>query len=409
MFHGRIDQFPSIKHALAELELSQAKSILTDPGAKPRLHLKYVDGLRAFAALYVVLGHAWLQTWPSSAANERPTGLLLQLTSWLDYGLFAVVFFIAISGFCLMLPVLAHEGTLGAGGVRRFFFRRARRILPPYYTALFFSIIMVSSCLHGITHSVFDVSLPMTRMGVISHFLLVHNLNNTTSSQINLPLWSIAVECQIYLLFPLLVAFRRHFGMPAVLAATYLTSICLQSLVAGTSFWGLKPEFLFIFALGMYAAEVASGPRRKAFVWIGGIAAVLMLALFQSESLTKLGFTEFVVGVVAMCVLIVCAHWPHNPIARIASLEFVAKIGIFSYSLYLIHFPIQQFIWLYIVLPLHLGKPATFLVMATFGTTLIVLFAFAFYLLFERPFCTTQSARIPDRVVPEPSAELTQP
>lgn len=389
--------------------MSQAKSNLTDPGTKPRLHLKYVDGLRAFAALYVVLGHAWLQTWPGPAANERPTGLTLQLTSWLNYGIFAVVFFIAISGFCLMLPVLAHEGTLGSGGVRRFFFRRARRILPPYYTALFLSIIMVAICLHSITHSVFDVSLPMTRMGVISHLLLVHNLNDKTSNQINLPLWSIAIECQIYLLFPLLVAFRRHFGMPAVLAVTYLTSISVQSLVASTSFWGLKPEFLFVFALGMYAAEVASGPRRKVFVWIGGIATVLMLVLFQSEFLTKLGLTELVVGVVAMCVLIVCAHWPHNPIARIASLEFVAKIGIFSYSLYLIHFPLQQFIWLYSVLPLHLGKPATFLIMATIGTALIVLFAFAFYLLFERPFCTTQSARIPDQAVPNQSVELTRP
>ena len=362
--------------------------------SKSRLHLKYVDGLRACAALYVVLGHAWLQTWPNFTADQHPDGWTLRLTGWLNYGVFAVVFFIAISGFCLMLPVLANDGTLGPGGSRRFFFRRARRILPPYYIALLLSILLVATCLHQSTQSVFDVSLPMTRAGIISHLLLVHNLNDVTSNQINLPLWSIAVECQIYLLFPLLVALRRHFGIASVLAVTYLASITTQSYVEHTSWWGLKPEFLFVFALGMYAAEVASGPGRKVFIWIGFGAAITMIFLFQNDALTKLGLTELVVGVLAMCMLIVCAQFPENPIARLVSINFIAKIGLFSYSLYLIHFPLQQIIWLYLVLPLHLGKTVTFLVMASVGTAAIVVLAFAFYLLFERPFCSAQSVRL---------------
>ena len=380
---------------IGRVRVSHAKPVLLTPGRgeKARLHLRYVDGLRALAAVYVVLGHAWLQTWPGGSTVQRPVGWTLHLTAWLNYGVFAVIFFIAISGFCLMLPVLACGGTLGAGGARPFFFRRARRILPPYYLALLLSIGLAARWLHNVTHSVFDVSLPMTRAGIISHLLLIHNLNDRTANQINLPLWSIAVECQIYLLFPLLVLLRRRFGMPAVLAGTYLVSITIQSFVQNTAFWGVKPLFLFVFALGMYAAEVASGPPREFFKWIGCIAAVIMLSLFQSESLTKLGLTEIVVGVVAMSVLIVCAHWPGNLIARITSFGPIAKIGGFSYSLYLIHFPLQQLIWLYLVLPLKLGKFSTFLVMATVGTGLIIALEFAFYLLFERPFCNMKVAR----------------
>lgn len=380
-----------------------------DKKSKPRLHLKYVDGLRACAALYVVLGHAWLQTWPHFTPDERPVGLTLRLTGWLNYGIFAVVFFIAISGFCLMLPVLANEGTLGLGGARRFFLRRARRILPPYYMALLLSIILVATCLHQLTQSIFDVSLPMNKAGIISHLLLVHNLNDVTSNQINLPLWSIAVECQIYLLFPILVAMRRRFGMPAVLAATYMVSVTVQSYVEHTTWWGLKPEFLFIFALGMYAAEAAFGPKRKAFIWIGFAAAIGMLILFRTEALTKLGLTEFVVGVLAMCMLVVCAQWPHNPIARLVSIKPLAQIGLFSYSLYLIHFPVQQVIWLYVVLPRHLGKTATFLVMATAGTVAIVLLAYVFYLLFERPFCSSPDSRKSQASVLRPENEPAAP
>ena len=76
---------------------------------KPRVHLRYVDGFRGFAALYVVLNHAFLQTWPGNlyGAAFVPQGAVAFMTHWLDFGTSAVTFFIEISGFCLMLPVLA--------------------------------------------------------------------------------------------------------------------------------------------------------------------------------------------------------------------------------------------------------------------------------------------------------------
>ena len=356
------------------------------PPASSRIHLGYVDGLRALAALYVVLGHAWLQSFPGQGADDVATGLTLTLMGWLNHGIFAVAFFIAISGFCLMLPILGNEGSLGSGNARRFYLRRARRILPPYYVALLISIALVATCLGRPTQSLFDVSIPMTKAGIISHLLLVHNLYNKTSSNISLPLWSIAVECQIYLVFPLLIAIRRRFGMPIVLAATYLVSVTLQTIVEKTPYWGLKPLYLLIFALGMYAAEVARGPKKRRFIWIGCIAAVLVIWLVRSGLATS-GLTELAVGVVAMSVLIVCSHWPWSLIARISSIKLVAAIGIFSYSLYLIHFPLLQLIWLYLVLPLKLSRLSTFIIMATAGTFLIVVLAYGFYYFFERPFC----------------------
>jgi peptidoglycan/LPS O-acetylase OafA/YrhL len=379
---------------MSQLELDSEPPVLeASQASRSRIHLKYVDGLRACAALYVVLGHAYLQTWSRRTAEDLPSGWTLFLTGWLNFGIFAVAFFIAISGFCLMLPVLGNEGTLGKGGARRFFYRRARRILPPYYVALLLSILLVATCLNKMTNSVFDASLPMTGRGILSHVLLVHNLYDKTASNISLPLWSIAVECQIYLLFPLLVAIRRRFGMPAVLASTYLVSSTLQSLVQDTPYWGLTPLFLFVFALGMYAAEVVCGPRNRHFIWIGCVAAVLMVLLFQKENLARLGITQIVVGIVAMCVLIVGGQWQSNPITRAISSKPLATIGLFSYSLYLVHFPLQQVIWLYIVLPLKLSRVATFLTMATAGTALILFLAYVFYLGFERPFCNPTSLK----------------
>jgi len=73
--------------------------------AKPRVHLRFLDGFRGFVALYVVLYHAKLQNWPEFSGAPGPTGWTRALTSWLSFGELAVTCFIAISGFCLMLPV----------------------------------------------------------------------------------------------------------------------------------------------------------------------------------------------------------------------------------------------------------------------------------------------------------------
>lgn len=351
---------------------------------RPKLHLQYIDGFRGLAALYVVVEHAWLQTWPVAAAVGSPSLWMRLLDAFLDYGKFAVTFFIAISGFCLMLPVLRNEGSLDK---RRFFLRRARRILPPYYAALLLSVALVTAFITNRAQNPYEVALPTTAAGLVSHLLLLHNLHALTITQINPPMWSIAVECQIYLLFPLLVDLRRRYGMFIVLLITCVASFALDMAVEGTPYAGLRPLYLFVFSLGMYAAEAVLGPRRKRFFWIGLAAALAMLFVFLHPQLHDLVLVDAIFGILAMCLLILCGQWPRNPLARLACLRPVAACGLFSYSLYLIHFPLQELLWQHGVQQMHLGRIASFAVIGGAGTALIVLLAFLFYLVFERPFC----------------------
>lgn len=368
--------------------MREGATLATADPLSRRTHLAYVDGMRALAALYVVLNHAWLQSWPENLYGDHPYGWLLSLTAWLNHGVFAVVVFIVISGFCLMMPVLKRDGTLGTGGARKFFIRRARRILPPYYAALALSIALAAGLLAARTHTLYDESRPITAWGVASHILLIHNLHERTVFQISSPFWSIAVECQVYLLFPLLLLLRRRMGNVAVLGVTYMAGVVVANVVDGTPFAGLSPMYPFYFALGMFAAEVICGKRTKLYAWIGASAAVVFLAFSLKPVLLKLLWAHLLVAICGMCALIVCAQWPGNPLARLCAWRPIAWIGSFSYSLYLIHFPVQQLIWQDLVRPLGMSKSATFAVMATAGTPLIVLFSWGFYLVFERPFTT---------------------
>jgi peptidoglycan/LPS O-acetylase OafA/YrhL len=134
--------------------------------------------------------------------DAKPGKLVTALLGWLMYGQFPVTFFITLSGFCLMIPVI-RSGVL-RGGTKGFLFGRVRRILPPYYSALVLSVFVVSNFLQYPSHTWYDLSLPITTKGILAHVFLVQNLH-WSWTEINGPLWTTAIEFQIYLLFPFLV------------------------------------------------------------------------------------------------------------------------------------------------------------------------------------------------------------
>src|SRR5581483_3417537 len=150
------------------------------------------------------------------------------LATALNYGTYAVPVFIVLSGFCLMLP-LAQRQTLDLpGGAGLYLRRRAWRILPPYYGALAFSIAVIALVpIMQLPHNTaWDSKVPVTLGGVIAHLLLFHNLSEGWLYQINGPMWSIAVEWQIYFLFPaLLLPLWRRAGQAAMLGAALLLGV----------------------------------------------------------------------------------------------------------------------------------------------------------------------------------------
>jgi peptidoglycan/LPS O-acetylase OafA/YrhL len=165
-------------------------------------HLDFLDGLRAVAALLVVAHHAQLEVWFGVASWTRYAGRL------------AVDVFIAISGFCLTLPVARDRFELSAP---RFFWRRARRILPPYYIATAVSLALIYTCIGDKTGTTWDQTIPVTRNGIAAVVLMLVDVFHR--GEINHVFWSVAVEWKIYCVFPLLLLLARRIG---VLAASGL-------------------------------------------------------------------------------------------------------------------------------------------------------------------------------------------
>jgi peptidoglycan/LPS O-acetylase OafA/YrhL len=377
--------------------------------------LSFLDGLRGLAALYVMLHHMSRQIWPDArstaavASRQGLTGAIsgggLQklITAPLSFGHYAVDLFIALSGFCLMLPVIQAGGKLRGGGWR-FLARRARRILPPYYAALLLSLVLIRIAIFMPTGTPWDQCIAITNWGLVSHLLMLQDLcgaHFVVWSQIDHPLWSVAVEFQIYLLFPTLIwMWNRIGGIKALLASTVFILLgCI--LLHFSPIRILCFDYTAVFCMGVAAcavtnSNVAPWPMIRRYVpwsWIGliSLAGFVILKRFISEEDRASAIFDPAFGVVCALLLVVLSDSPRSLLRRALQWKPLAFVGTFSYSLYLIHAPLIQLIWIYLVQPIGWNSIATFFGLVFLGSLLILSAAYLFFLVCERPFLTSSS------------------
>src|ERR1700744_1893966 len=129
----------------------------------------YVDGLRALAAIYILIHHITRYNYSNLDTPARFIQSLFQ------YGHYTVDVFIVISGFCLMLPVLSNDYHLPKG-VLGFYKRRFKRIYPVYLIACLLSLVFIYTVIGKSTGTMWDLSLPVTPAAIITHLFLIQDL-----------------------------------------------------------------------------------------------------------------------------------------------------------------------------------------------------------------------------------------
>ena len=153
-----------------------------------------------------------MRAWPGyPGANHAPFW-----AAWLSHGRGAVAMFIALSGFSLGL----HPARSGwqFKSIATYAHRRAWRILPPYWAALGFSLVMTWFVLAQPGWAV------PNGKSVVVYGLLVQDVFSVGSP--NRAFWSIAIEAQLYILLPLLLLLVRRvsaLAMVGLVAAIVLT------------------------------------------------------------------------------------------------------------------------------------------------------------------------------------------
>jgi peptidoglycan/LPS O-acetylase OafA/YrhL len=350
----------------------------------------WLDGVRGAAAMFVVLHHMWLRVWPQFPDDAGPWWL-----GWLLYGHLAVAVFIVVSGFSLGLAPIRDGGRL-RGGMRRFLRRRAWRILPPYWAALVLSMVVTAAFLH-----------PYLGAGQLVKAFTVHTLlvqDMIGSQSPNGAFWSIAVEWQIYFVFPLILWVGRARGTESAVAVT-LIAVLAANAASGLGapldkIAHLTPQFLALFAFGVLAVELALRPQAARLLRPLGLTATATLAALVAFALVhgsrwmveRYFYVDLLFGFAVACALCVLMGGGWRLVRAVLSTRTSLRLGAVSYSIYLVHEPIVGLLYQGIH-PLHLPAVARFGLFAALGVPAVLVLSYGFHLVFEAPFLRHRSLR----------------
>ena len=297
--------------ASAQSAATTGGRVAADAGP-PRQWLAGLDGVRGLAALFVVVNHVFLRAFPGYPVDRAPFW-----AGWFIYGRFAVVVFIVLSGFSLALSPARHGWRLD--GVSRFARRRARRILPAYWAALAFSLAVAWLVVPPPGQGVPDAK------SVVVNGLLVQNLVGAPSP--NRSFWSIAVEAQLYVVFPLLLLMVRRWGAVVMVATVTLVVATVGILAPHVPRLDVfviqsPPDLAALFAVGVVSAGIvgASAARRSwPWAWLALAAAAPVLAMIGWQgsvwTLDHLFWVDLALGPAVACLLAGLATGRPAPLA----------------------------------------------------------------------------------------------
>jgi peptidoglycan/LPS O-acetylase OafA/YrhL len=362
----------------------RARLISVPAAAGPgRARLAGLDGVRGLAALYVVVNHVFLRTFPGYPMDHAPFW-----ARWFIYGRFAVVVFIVLSGFSLAVSPARHGWRLDA--VFKFARRRAWRILPPYWAALAFSLAVAWLIVPQPGHGVPDAK------SIVINGLLVQNIIGAPSP--NAAFWSLAVESQLYLLFPLVLLTVRRWGAVAMVATVTLVvaavGIVGQHIPRVDTFViQSPPDLAALFAVGILTAGIVGASKaRRSWPWprlaLAAAAPVVATIWWQGSvwTLDHLFWVDLALGPAVACLLAGLATGRPVRLLRLLDARPIRELGLSSYSLYLTHAPIVAVVCGNLVAGrVPQGVPA-FLVSLALVLPLTIVFARVFASVFETPF-----------------------
>jgi peptidoglycan/LPS O-acetylase OafA/YrhL len=380
-----------------------------DPSAAPRprpaLRLGYIDQMRAMAALYVAVFHALLVIWPFGGPNPP---LYLR---WADYGHFGVTVFIVLSGFSLALKP-AMTGAKKIASYWRFMAKRALRMIPPYWVALYGAIVLLALAPGNVTRGnsggvggEWTGKGPVPAKSVAVFTLLLHDIIKVPSP--NSPLWSIAVEWHLYFFFPFLVYLGCRYGMRWMVAGCVVVGVALHFALYNTDAIGTTPHFLALFAMGIatsYAvakAHADSDPPPGVAKWpVNGwwlvglsFVAFILITSFTSTGRDTNGHLELLADLICGALFAAALYLlgarnrvdggeggaDETPVGRTLS-----RVGLISYSLYLVHSPTEKIVWHFAIKPLGLPDAAAWAALVVVGVGVSVAAAYVLYFLIER-------------------------
>ncbi len=333
-----------------------------------------IDGLRGVAVLSVVLFHAGVAGFSG--------------------GFVGVDIFFVISGY-LITSILIKDIEKDKFSLLTFYDRRVRRIFPALFSVLLSSIAAATIILTPPDLLSFGKSLVASSLFVSNVYFSraggpVGYFGGSSQRAALLHTWSLSVEEQFYLLFPLMLLLlvrwtknRTILPISVLAACSFITNIWMTSHVPTSAFYSIQPRAWELLLGSLLALKAVPQPRKR---WLREIAGLSGLALMAWAVLGYSRDTPFpgiaaTVPCMGAWLTIYAGEQGDSAGKRILSFRPLVIVGVISYSLYLWHWPI------FVFTNYFLADSGGFTGIETVGVILLSLVLAAFsYEFVERPF-----------------------
>lgn len=355
-------------------------------------HMPALDGIRGLAIL-LVMAHNFNLLEHTEGALAKGTELVL------NFGWVGVQLFFVLSGFLITNILLSTKQS--SNYFRSFFGRRAVRIFPLYYLSLAIGLIA------------YPLISGDSLAGAENQIWLWTYLSNWAAPLGNevaaYPhMWSLAVEEQFYLVWPLIVFFLSRRGLLGVCLG--LTAVALAARI-GIRFYGLPPEAAYQFticridaiALGAVGALALRNPaivrrvthNRNTIRIVLAIATVLTFVATKGAPRVGIlsqtyGYTLFaIIGAIFVFDIANAKNLKTDALARFLCAPVLRKMGTYSYAAYVLHKPLHALIGAPTIAAMQGGQPVTVgiaLAYFAFMSVLVFFLAFLSFHAFEKHF-----------------------
>jgi peptidoglycan/LPS O-acetylase OafA/YrhL len=363
--------------------------------AKAQVFFPNLNGLRFFCFISVFFFHSFATKYTDVLAD--PVYTLVKYRLFLN-GNLGVNFFFVLSGFLITYLLLVEKSATQRVHIKKFYLRRVLRIWPLFYLCVFFGFIIfpILKKLSGATPN--ETANPIYYLVFLNNFDFIRK--GVPDSSVLSVLWSVAIEEQFYLAWPLIIGFSKPRLLPLIfviiLAGSFTfrllnanseiilehhTLSCISDLTIG----GLAAYLSFYST--RFINLIRNLPRNFLIaIYLCTLAVFLFRGEIFHHGSFMLAIDRLIVSLLFIFIILE-QNFCNNSLFKIGSFKRISKLGEYTYGLYCLHM-IGILVAFTLLSKLGLNKSVWEILIVEGGLSLgiAILLAYLSYQLFEKKF-----------------------
>ncbi|WEK36229.1 MAG: acyltransferase [Candidatus Pseudobacter hemicellulosilyticus] len=318
---------------------------------KPRIFFPNLDGLRFISFFVVFLFHCYMTVYPYIESSSPNASYAIRFL--FQYGSLGVNFFFVLSGFLITYLLIREKELTGTIHVGNFYVRRILRIWPLYYACLFIAFVLFPMFKAMSGEAYVERVDPWYYVFFAANFEYMRIWPEHPEAVLVSVLWSVAVEEQFYLTWPLILRFIPLKGYKYVFPVIMLFSLVFRSFYTADNDADYAVRYFHTFsvigdmALGGLFAYFCSFPNRFLTAItnlsrpaIAGIyTCAIVFSLFKTVIFPAgipIIFERLVIGAF-FGLIILEQNYASNSFFKLGRWKLISRLGTYTYGLYCLH------------------------------------------------------------------------